>query len=340
MVEIRKEVTRDEWSIIAPTRSDRPFDFSRESGEIKNERVSDCPFCPGNESETPSETYAIRDGKEPKESDWKVRVFPNKYPALDREGTTSVIEGDLFESMGGFGYHEVIAETPRHNGSLTKLEVEEIELVIRTYLERAKALARDPEIEYVSIFRNQGKQAGASLSHPHSQLIATTFVPSLLRTEYREAEKFHNRKGECLYCQLMEAERTEEQRVVLENDDFVAFVPFGARFPYETHLYPVRHRSSFQEIEADEIRSIAETLKLTLSAMRKKFIDFFPYNFSIHTAPVGDTKTQKDLEKYYHWHLEIIPRLTTPAGFERGSGNFINIVSPEKAAGELRNTLS
>ncbi|MFB6214592.1 MAG: galactose-1-phosphate uridylyltransferase, partial [Candidatus Bipolaricaulia bacterium] len=274
-----------------------------ESRETKNEHVSDCPFCPGNESETPPETYAIRGGVEPKESDWKVRVFPNKYPALDRDGTTSVIEGDLFESMGGFGYHEVIAETPRHNGSLTELEIEEIELVIRTYIERAKTLAGDPEIEYVSIFRNQGKEAGASLTHPHSQIIATPFVPNLLRTEYREAERFYDRKGECLYCQLMEAERTEGQRVVLENDEFVVFVPFGARFPYETHLYPRKHLSSFRGIEAGEIGAMAETLKLTLSAMREKFISLFPYNFSIHTAPAGDTGTQGGSAENYHWHL-------------------------------------
>ncbi|MBS3786996.1 galactose-1-phosphate uridylyltransferase, partial [Candidatus Bipolaricaulota bacterium] len=141
MVEIRKEVTKDEWSIIAPTRSERPFDFSEDSRETKKEQASNCPFCPGNESDTPPETYAVREGDEPKESDWKVRVFPNKYPALDRNGNTSTIEGDLFESRGGFGYHEVIAETPEHNTSLTELEIDEIELVIKTYINRAEDLA-------------------------------------------------------------------------------------------------------------------------------------------------------------------------------------------------------
>ncbi|MBS3788397.1 galactose-1-phosphate uridylyltransferase, partial [Candidatus Bipolaricaulota bacterium] len=240
----------------------------------------------------------------------------------------------------GVGYHEVIAETPEHNTSLTELEIDEIELVIKTYINRAEDLAGNTEIDYVSIFRNQGKDAGASLSHPHSQIIATSFVPDLLRREYREAGIFYERKGKCLYCQLMEAEKTEGRRIVLEKDGFVAFVPFGARYPYETHLYPRKHQSSFTEIGDYEIRQMAEALKLTLSAMREKFISFFPYNFSIHTGPAGDSRNQEDFEEKFHWHLEIIPRLTTPAGFERGSGNFINIVSPEKAARELRNKLS
>ncbi|MCF7890249.1 galactose-1-phosphate uridylyltransferase [Candidatus Bipolaricaulota bacterium] len=342
MVEIRKEVTKNEWSIIAPTRSDRPFDFSTELRKANKENVQDCPFCPGNESKTPPEIYAIREGEESKESDWKVRVFPNKYPALDRYGTASVIESDLFESMGGFGYHEVVAETPKHNGSLAELEIDKIELVIRTYIERSTELANDPEIDYVSIFRNQGKEAGASLSHPHSQIIATPFVPNMSRTEYREAGAFHDQKRECLYCRLMEAERADGQRTVLENDGFFVFVPFGARFPYETHLYPKTHRSSFPEIGAGEIGQMAEALKLTLRAMSNHFTDFFPYNYSIHTAAPVYLRNRKDLDlkKSYHWHLEIIPRLTTPAGFERGTGNYINIVSPERAARKLRNALN
>jgi len=198
MVEIRKEITKDEWSIIAPTRSERPFDFTEDSRESRGGKGSDCPFCPGNESNTPPEVYGVRKGDTSGESDWKVRVFPNKYPALDRNDTSAVIEGDLFESMGGFGYHEVIAETPKHDASLHELDVEEIKLVIETYTNRATKLAEEPEIEYVSIFRNQGKRAGASLSHPHSQVIATTFIPDLLKREYREANSFHDRKGRCL----------------------------------------------------------------------------------------------------------------------------------------------
>ncbi len=340
MVEIRKEVTKDEWSIIAPTRSDRPFDFSGNSQNGESKNVSDCPFCPGNEADTPPESYAIRSGEESGSSDWNIRVFPNKYPALDRDGTTSVIESDLYQSMGGFGYHEVVAETPSHNKSLAKQNINEIELVIKTYVERAKELSSDPEIAYVSIFRNQGKDAGASLRHPHSQIIATPFVPNLLRTEYRVAENFTDRTGKCLYCQLLDAEKAERQRIVLENEGFVAFAPFGARSPYETHLYPKKHGSKFTEISKGEISEMAEALKLTLTAMRKKFTDFLPYNYSIHTSPAGDSSGKQDFEKNYHWHLELVPRLTTPAGFERGSGNFINIVSPEKAARELQNELN
>jgi len=337
MVEIRREITKGEWSIIAPTRSDRPFDFSGEKKE-GGAANANCPFCPGNEPKTPPEIFAIREGGG--ESDWKVRVFPNKYPALDKDGTAAVIEGDLYESMGGFGHHEVVAETPRHDVSLDQLGVEDIELVIRTYIERARDLVETREIKYVSIFRNQGKQAGASLSHPHSQIMATTFVPGLPGTEHRISRDFHERTGDCMHCRLIEAEKSEEERIVTETEGFFAFSPFGARFPYETHLYPKSHRSDFKEIESDEIGQFAKALKLTLGAMREKFGDFFPYNYYIHTGPSASVNQKEDLEKSYHWHLEIIPRLTTPAGFEWGSGNFINIIGPERGARELRQELA
>ncbi|MFB6291605.1 MAG: galactose-1-phosphate uridylyltransferase [Candidatus Bipolaricaulia bacterium] len=340
MVEIRKEVTKDEWSIIASTRSERPFDFSQVTRESEEKNNSDCPFCPGNETATPPEIYAIRRGKEPGESDWEVRVFSNKFPALDQDGTTAVIESDLFKSKGGFGYHEVVAETPKHIESLTELEVEKLELVIQTYIERTRALSEGPEIEYVSVFRNQGKKAGASLSHPHSQIMATSFVPKLLETEYREARHFFEKKGSCLYCRLLEAERKEEERIVSENDEFVAFIPFGARFPYETHIYPRNHGSNFAEQGAVETNLLASMLKRTLSALGEEFGGYIPYNYSIHTGPAGGSEDYKDLTEAYHWHLEIIPRLTTPAGFERGSGNFINVVSPEQAARKLRKGLA
>ena len=340
MVEIRKEVTKNEWSIIAPTRSDRPFDFGEEPGQKEKENVSDCPFCPGNESDTPSETYAIREDEKSGVSDWQVRVFPNKFPALDRDGTDTAIEGDIFESMGGFGYHEVVAETPKHNQSLDDLEVGEIALVLQTYAKRAMTFIKDPKVEYVSMFRNQGKKAGASLSHPHSQIMATTFVPNLLKREYAEASSFFNQKGECLHCRIMEEEKREGQRIILENDGFLVFSPFGSRFPYETHLYPKRHRHSFAQIDEDEITLMAGALKRTLRSMSANFGHLFPYNYSIHTGYSREFSNIDGFEESYHWHLEIIPRLTTPAGFEWGSGNYINIINPEDAAGKLRNKIS
>ncbi len=341
MSEIRKEVTKDLWSIIAPARGARPFDFSEVSEEVDREKVEDCPFCPGNESKTPPEVYAIREGEETERGGpgWRIRVFPNKYPALDRDGTTSVIESDLFRTRGGFGFHEVIAETPSHHVNLAELEEEEIELVVRTYIDRSKALGEEEEIDYVSVFRNRGQRAGASLSHPHSQIMATSFVPSLLQREYEQAAGFFREKGNCLYCRMIEAERREKERLILDNDSFLVIAPFGSRFPYETHLLPKEHKPNFTASSKEEIAHLAGTLKRTLSALHEELGDF-PYNYTIHTSPSGKLGDQEVLEGSYHWHLEVIPRLTQPAGFEWGSGNFINLVSPEDAAERLRQELS
>lgn len=334
MIEIRKDPPKDEWAIIAPVRGDRPFDFTTDEEEDRAVREN-CPFCPGNEDKTPPEVYAVREGSDNDGPNWKVRVFPNKFPALDRKGTTSMIEGDIFQSMGGFGFHEVIAETPEHSVNLEDLGKERIELIIDTYLERRRELAGKPEINYVSIFRNKGKRAGASLAHPHSQILATTFVPRIPETEYRQTESFNRETGGCFYCKLVEAEQKEKERVILENDEFIAISPFWARFPFETHLIPKKHESDFSRVREDEINGLAEALKQTLTALRDE-LGNFPYNYSIHTTPVGELGQYSHLKESYHWHLEIFPRLTTPAGFEWGSGNFINIVSPENAAERLR----
>lgn len=339
MVEIREEVTKGIWSIIAPTRGKRPFDYTgkSENKDVKEE-TGDCPFCPGNETDTPPEVYSIRDENSQTESSWRVRVFPNKFPALDEDGTSSVIESDLFKTMGGFGFHEVVAETPLHDVRLEDLPVEDIQLIIQTYLERLSTFSEHPEIKYVSMFRNQGERAGASLTHPHSQIMATTFVPKLVRTEFKQASSFYRDKGSCLYCNLIEEEKRVSERVILENEGFIALSPFGARFPYETHLLPKKHQMGFQEITEEETSLLAEVLKITLTALAGELGDF-PYNYVIHTAP--QTPIEGEIDQFtYHWHIEILPRLTIPAGFERGSGNFINIVSPEDAAEALRGRIN
>jgi len=335
MPEIRKEITKGLWTILAPTRGERPFDFSSESGSKTDKEVDpNCPFCPGNESETPSEVSSIRTEKED-ETSWMVRVFPNKFPALDSEGSSAVIEGDVFKSMGGLGYHEVLAETPRHDRELVDLSVEELELVIRTYLNRFRDLSEKPKIKYVSIFKNRGRQAGASLEHSHSQIMGTTFLPKMLQQEYDLAESYRNESGSCLYCDVIRAEKREEARVVLENDAFIVICPYGSRFPYETRVLPKRHSSVFSDLSNEERNQLSAALKRTLSALTER-LGSFPYNFTFHTAPYGLSGGEPESEMSYHWHLEIMPRITTPAGFEWGTDNFINIVSPEKAAEELR----
>jgi UDPglucose--hexose-1-phosphate uridylyltransferase len=334
MPEIRKEITKGLWTIVAPTRGDRPFDFSSEAGNKSEKEVDpDCPFCPGNESDTPEEITAIRTEEEG-DSSWKVRVFPNKFPALDPEGSSAVIEGDVFKSIGGLGYHEVIAETPRHDRELADLSVKEIELVIRTYLDRFRRLSDKPEIKYVSIFKNHGRRAGASLKHSHSQIMGTTFLPNTFKQEYGLAEEYLNEAGSCLYCDVIRAEKREAERIVLENEDFIVICPYGSRFPYETRILPKKHSNVFRNLSDEEINGLSSALKETLTTLTRK-LGTFPYNFTIHTAPANASISGSETGESYHWHLEIMPRVTTPAGFERGTNNFINIVSPEKAAKEL-----
>lgn len=339
MPEIRKEITKGLWTILAPTRGDRPFDFSSEfDSETDKEVDPDCPFCPGNESETPAEISSIR-AKEDEETSWKVRVFPNKFPALDPEGSSAVIEGNVFKSMGGLGYHEVVAETPRHDRELAELSIKEIELVIRTYLNRFRELSEKPKIKYVSIFKNRGRQAGASLEHSHSQIMGTTFLPKMLRREYEFAESYRNQGGSCLYCDVIRAEKREEARVVLENENFIVICPYGSRFPYETRILPKQHSNVFGGLSDEGINQLSAALKRTLRALTER-LGSFPYNFTVHTAPYSSSGDESPGEESYHWHLEIMPRITTPAGFEWGTDNFINIVSPEKAADELRRQIN
>ncbi len=241
----------------------------------------------------------------------------------------------MFRSMGGLGYHEVLAETPRHDRELADLSVEEIELVIRTYLNRFRELSGNPEIKYVSIFKNRGRRAGASLEHSHSQIMGTTFLPNTLKREYGLAEDYLNESGSCLYCDIIRAEKREDARVVLENDDFIVICPYGSRFPYETRILPKQHSNVFSDLADEGINQLSAALRETLRALTER-LGSFPYNFTVHTAPYSSVGGESPGVESYHWHLEIMPRLTTPAGFERGTDNFINIVSPEKAAGELR----
>lgn len=328
MIQIRKSVPKDKWAIIAPARGDRPFDFS----EPNKDEISsaDCPFCEGNESKTPPEVYAIRNNDRPNSPGWKVRVFPNKYPALDDEENASVIEDDLFKTMGGFGFHEILVETPVHDTTMSDLTSSEIKLILQTYVKRYQELISKPSIDYVNIFKNYGRRAGASLYHPHSQIMGTPFIPDLLKTEFTNTRTFFERTGDCYYCRLIESELASSNRVIEENKEFIVLSPYAARFPFETHIIPKTHRSKFVDIPEDEIHFLSKTLKGTLQALTRELGDF-PYNYSIHTAPDPSTDWS-EVESYYHWHVEITPRITNPAGFEWGGGNSINIVKPEEAA--------
>jgi UDPglucose--hexose-1-phosphate uridylyltransferase len=326
---MRQDPTTKEWVIIATERGKRPHDFKKDArARVLSPREPSCPFCSGNEAMTPHEILRIpnREGK-----GWAIRVVPNKFAALAAEGVLRrKADGPLFREMDGVGHHEVIIETPIHNRFIPLMEDSEVEQVIHAYRERYLALTEDKHVKLILIFKNHGEAAGTSLEHPHSQLVATPVVPASIRHRFDVAIQYYDATGRCLYCDIVEAERKADERVVLETDDFVVFHPFASGSPFETWIAPKRHRPSFGQITLEECRALAIVLKTILARLATALNDP-DYNFVIHTAPLGDED-----KEYYLWHIQVLPRLTTVAGFEIGSGMRINIAKPEETARFLR----
>jgi len=331
MPELRKDPVVGRWVIISTERSRRPTNFSPARPVRTN---GFCPFDPGHEDKTPPEVYAVRDnGGSPNGPGWQVRVVPNKFPALQIEGSLDRRGEGLYDKMNGVGAHEVVIEGPAHDQDLADLPVEHIEQVLLAYRERMLDLHRDRRIRYVLIFKNHGDQAGATLEHTHTQLIATPIIPKSIQEELEGARRYYDLKERCVFCDIVQQETAEGagRRLVSMNDRFLAMAPFAPRFPFETWILPRRHDASYQVLEAkDEFRDLALMIKDTLRRLNLA-LDRPPFNFVLHTAPVSD----HDLE-YYHWHIEILPKLTRVAGFEIGSGFYINPTPPEDAAHYLK----
>jgi UDPglucose--hexose-1-phosphate uridylyltransferase len=327
--ELRKDAITRRWVIIATERSARPTDFP--PGQAEANASEKCPFCEGRETQTPSEIVAIRrPGGTPNGPGWQVRVVPNKYPALRIEGTTSVSAHGMFESMGGVGAHEVIIETPEHALHPGIMSPGQLSSVLWIYRERYRDLDRDERFKYLLLFRNHGRTAGASLSHPHSQLIALPIVPKRAVEELEGSQQYFAREGRCVYCDILHQEQSEVVRMVCENDEFVAFAPFASWCPFELWILPKRHVASFGDLSDSQILPLAEILQQVLGRLHT-CLSNPPYNYVIHTAPYADK-----VGHFYHWHIEVLPRLSQVAGFEWGSGFYINTVPPEDAARYLR----
>jgi len=327
--ELRKDPMARRWVIIASERAARPTDFKHEDIAIND--ADRCPFCEGREQVTPPEIFVLRAvGTAPNTPGWRVRVVANKFPALRIEGATDQSQVGIFTRMDGVGAHEVIIETPDHHAHLGLLPHEHLTDVIRAYHQRYVDLRGDRRFEYVLLFRNHGRSAGASLSHPHSQLIALPVIPKRVAEEVEAAEHYFGRHGACIYCTMLAHEHEARERLVFENSQFMVLEPYASRTPFETWVLPKTHQADFGALGSGMMRALAEALHEGLIRLHACLANP-PYNFIIHTLPY-----HVELSHAYHWHIEITPQLTHVAGFEWGSGFYINPVAPEAAARYLR----
>jgi UDPglucose--hexose-1-phosphate uridylyltransferase len=337
--EIRKDYLLDRWVVIAKERKKRPTDFVKKTSETK-EGV--CPICPGNEHMTPPAALVYlssnrdirkeRDHNGHRHKDWLVRVVPNLYPAFaPPDKKTGVIKESSILKRA-VGHHEVIIESPNHDEHPGVARVSQLVHVINAYLDRLAELSGKTYVKYVSIFRNHGREAGASLSHAHTQLIATPFVPTLLEEELQTSKSFWTKNHECLLCDVLKKEKNGP-RFIWENDSFVVFAPWASVNPLEFWVLSKRHQSSMLSLRHREVKDLAETMRVCLGGL-KSLLNDPPYNFGFHTISANDA------EECFHWHLEVYPRVATWGGFEKSTRMFINVIPPENAAAELRDVVN
>ncbi|MGA2360994.1 MAG: DUF4931 domain-containing protein [Candidatus Aminicenantales bacterium] len=339
MSELRKDLISGGWVIIATERSKRPDDFRPAGGPAPaGEPRGFCPFCEGNEGKTPPEVFALREGGTlPDAPGWRVRVVPNKFPALNRGTTPPKHTKGVFEWMEGIGVHEVVIENPDHDKELGDLPPGHVRDVLEVCQQRIRAIEEELHYQYVQLFKNKGKEAGASLSHPHSQLIATPIVPKRVKEEIYGAERLFRSLKECAFCRIIREEQAMGERLVFENRHFAAITPFASRFPFEMAIYPLRHSPFFTALRGEELEAMAETIKAVLTRLKTTLGDP-AFNMVLHQAPSPalSLKNWPGIDHNYHWHIEILPILTKVAGFELGTGYYINPVPPETAAVFLR----
>jgi len=327
--ELRKDPVTGRWVIISTERQKRPNAFQVQP--VTAIGAEHCPFCAGREDLTPPEVLAYRhNGSGPNTAGWDLRVVPNKFPALKVEGGLEREGEGMFDRMNGVGAHEVIIETPDHGKTLATMSESEIERVLYAFRDRIQDLKKDRRFRYILIFKNHGAAAGATLEHTHSQLIALPIVPDFVREEIEGARRHFTAKERCVFCDIIKQEVSAGTRVIIENADLIALAPYAPRFPFETWLLPRRHSSRFEDAPRHEYEGLARILKSVLVRIDRT-LDRPAYNLIIHSSPF--TEENND---YYHWHVEVIPKLTKVAGFEWGTGFYINPTAPEEAARVLR----
>ena len=328
MPELRKDPIHGRWVIISTERGRRPSDFVIEE---RRGIGGFCPLCEGNEDRTPPEIVAFRNDGTPSNSPgWTLRVVPNKFPALRIEGNLDREGEGMYDKMNGVGAHEVVIETPRHSETIATLPLKGVENVLWAYRARIVDLRRDQRLRYVLVFKNHGVSAGASLEHPHSQIIALPVVPRRVAEEIEGAKAYFQYKDRCVFCDIIRQELQQRKRIVSENKSFLSVAPFASRFPFETWILPKTHYPSFEEMESSRYEEAAQILSETLQKMNRVLNDP-PYNYIIHTSSFSGLDND-----HYHWHFEIMPKLTKVAGFEWGTGIYINPTPPEEAAEYMR----
>jgi UDPglucose--hexose-1-phosphate uridylyltransferase len=336
--EMRKDYLLDRWVVIATERKKRPTDFAKPRETTK---PATCPFEPGNEDKTPAAELVylrsrnggikkVRDTGSFRHKNWLIRCFPNLFPAFmppdDGAKRVRVKENPfLFDAVGA---HEVIVESPRHDEHPGVARLEQLAFVVDAYLDRLKALSALPYVRYVSIFRNHGVDAGASLSHAHSQVIATPFVPLTLREELKASKRFWQSNHKCAFCDILKREK-KSPRFIWENDGFSVFAPWASVNPLEFWVLPRAHQASFLEMKRKQREDLAKTLRVCLGGLNSLLNDP-SYNYGFHIAPSAEA------DEFYHWHIEVYPKLAIWAGFEKSTGIYINTVPPEDAAASLR----
>ncbi|MFC1855813.1 galactose-1-phosphate uridylyltransferase [Thermodesulfobacteriota bacterium] len=334
MSELRKDIITREWVILAKERAKRPDDFKPATKAVKKPANDPkCPFCEGNEGMTPPEALAYRahDSKE-NGPGWNLRVINNKFAALKSEGELERHDVSIYDVMNGLGAHEVVIESTDHSKSIALYDEKSVQNVVWSYCDRYKALREDSRLKYISIFRNHGKVAGASLAHPHSQIVATPIIPQKVWQKVTGVAQYLEYREKCAYCDIIKNELAEKKRLISENGNFIAISPFASRSPFETWILPKKHKSCFAYMNRFEVNDFAAILKETMLRLHTCLEDP-PYNYTMVTAPCETDKLDN-----FHWHLEVVPRLTTPAGFELGTSIYINVTPPEIAAKFLRDT--
>jgi UDPglucose--hexose-1-phosphate uridylyltransferase len=340
--EVRKDYLLDRWVVIATERGRRPTDFANKEREKAKTGV--CPMCPGNEHMTPPAVLVYlkhgngirktEDKDDTRHKNWAVRVIPNLFPAFapPKNKTSQRKTAKCSEMIPAVGHHEVLVESPNHDEHPADARLSQLEYVVDAYVDRLRELSARPYVKYVSIFRNHGLEAGASLSHAHSQIIATPSIPKTVEDELEASKRFWKQNKKCVFCEIIKKERGGP-RLILENSKFVVFAPYASVNPMEFWIIPKKHEATLLDLSKSDVKALAETLKACLGGL-KKLVNDPPYNYGFHLA------IDKDASDYYHWHLEVYPKLAIWAGFEKSTGMYINTVTPEAAAEHLRKTIS